>query len=83
MGRAIGAWCRTRVVGALTYHYTSKNCVIFRKNSQNRQFSGQFARLGKVKITSRAASDLKIYHGLLLWPNRGKITADCAKTDYT
>ena len=56
----MGAWCRTRVVGALTYNYTSKNCVIFHKNSQNRQFSSQFARLGKVKIISRAASDLKL-----------------------
>ena len=56
----MGAWCRTRVVGALTYNYTSKNCVIFRKNSQNRQFSGQFARLEQVEITSRASSDLNI-----------------------
>ena len=55
----MSAWCRTRVVGALTYNYTSKNCVIFRKISQNRQIFRQCARLRKVKITSRASTDLK------------------------
>ena len=56
----MGAWCRTRVVLALTYNYISKNCVIFCKISQNQQFFRQCARLGKVKITSRASSDLNI-----------------------
>ena len=55
----MGAWCRARVVGALTYSYTYENCVIFCKNSPNRQFFRQYVRLGKVKITSRAGIDLK------------------------
>ena len=38
---------------------TLPRTVIFRKNSQNRQFSVQFARLGKVKITSRASTTLQ------------------------
>ena len=62
-----------------TYNYTSRNCVTFRKISQNRQFSGQFARLEKVKIIS--SNDLKIQHGILLWSNCGKITADRVEID--
>ena len=56
----MGAWCRIRVVRALTRYYTYEKYVIFRKSSQNRQFFRQCARLGAVIITSRASSDLKI-----------------------
>ena len=56
----MGAWCRTRVVGALTCDYTYENYANFRKISQNQQLFRQYARLGMVKITSRANSDLKI-----------------------
>ena len=79
----MGAWCRTRVVGALTCDYTYEKYVIFRKISQNQQLFRQYARLEQVEITSRASSDLKIQHGILMWPNRGKITIDCAKINCT
>ena len=56
----MGAWCRTRVVVALTCDYTYEKYVIFRKISQNQQLFRQYARLEQVEITSRASSDLKI-----------------------
>ena len=56
----MGAWCRTRVVGALTCDYIYEKYVIFRKISQNQQLFRQYARLEQVEITSRASSDLKI-----------------------
>ena len=59
-GRAMSAWCSIRVFGALTRNYTYENYANFRKIPQNRQFFYQSARLGKVEITSRASSDLKI-----------------------
>ena len=46
-----------------------------------RCFSRQVAPPGKVKITSSAASDLKISHRLLYWLNRGELISDCAKSD--
>ena len=51
---------------------TLKKTVIFCKNAQNQQFPRQHAPPGKVKITSSAASDLKISHRLIHWLNRGE-----------
>ena len=56
----MGAWCGIRVVRALTCDFSYEKYAIFRKNFQNQQLFRQYARLGKVKITSRAGSDLKI-----------------------
>ena len=44
-------------------------------------FSHQVAPLGKVKITSSGASDLKISHRLVHRLNRGEQASDCAKID--
>ena len=50
----------------------TKTIVIFCNSAQNLQFSRQHAPPDKVKITSSAASDLKISHRLIHWLNRGK-----------
>ena len=65
-----GLVCANGVALALSGTYTDKNYVIFCKNAQNQQFSRQHAPPGKVKITSSAASDLKISHRLIHWLNR-------------
>ena len=52
--------------------HTLTKTVIFCKNAQNQQFSRQHAPPGKVKITSSAASDLKISHRLIHWLIRGE-----------
>ena len=70
--RPEGAWYAIGVALALTGTYTDKNYVIFCKNAQNQQFSRQHAPPGKMKITSSAASDLKISHRLLHWLNCGE-----------
>ena len=59
----------------------TKTIVIFCNNAQNLQFSRQHAPPDKVKITSSAASDLKISHRLIHWLNRGEQASDCAKID--
>ena len=51
------------------------------KVHSKRCFSRQVTPPGKVKITSSAASDLKISHRVLYWPNRGELISDCAKSD--
>ena len=55
--------------------------MIFCKNFQNQQFFRQHAPPGKVKITSSAASDMKISHRLRHWLNRGEYFSDCVKID--
>ena len=57
---------------ALTGTYTDKNFVIFCKNTKNQQFFRQHAPPGKVRITSSAASELKISIRLIHWLNRGE-----------
>ena len=51
------------------------------KVHSKRCFSRQVTPPGKVKITSSAASDLKIPNRVLYWPNRGELFSDCAKSD--
>ena len=61
--------------------FGSERVPSFVQYSQNQRICRQLARLGRVKITSRACSDLKISHRILHYLNRGKLNADCAKFD--